>query len=222
MLAGLTGCETNGWLIDPQRTGYFETTPTAIPILTRIDVIEQAADTSVEYTQPTAEDLVPVQLEYRLASGDIVKVSIPQLVSAEQTDISTRVVDQAGRITLPIIGQVQAAGQTVPELENEIKRRLKDIITNPKAFVSVEEGRAYQFRVLGSVEQPGLFGLNKPDLRVLDALALARGAAPTTTRILITRQKSSDTTPDSAKSPSANPTTPSQPAGSGAAQVGSR
>ena len=32
--------------------------------------------------------------------------------------------------------------------------------------------------------------LNKPDLRVLDALALARGAAPTTTRILITRPKS--------------------------------
>ncbi len=217
VLAGLAGCETNGWLIDPQRTGYFETTPTAIPILSRIDVIEQASDATIEFSQPTAEDLVPVQLEYRLASGDIVKVSIPQLVSAEQTDISTRVVDQAGKITLPIIGQVQAGGRTIPELEGDIKDRLKGIITNPKAFVSVEEGRAYQFRVLGSVEQPGLFGLNKPDLRVLDALALARGAAPTTTRILITRAKAQESKQDAVGSTAAPAT--AAPTGAGEAPV---
>jgi polysaccharide biosynthesis/export protein len=188
-LAAMTACETNGWLIDPQRTGYFQTTPTAIPILTRIDVIEQAADTSIVYTQPSSEDLIPNQLEYKLAPGDVIRVSIPQLISADQTDISTRVIDQSGRISLPIIGQTPAAGLTVEQLEEDVKKRLAGIITNPKAFISVEEARAYQFRVLGSVEQPGLFALNKPDLRVLDALALARGAAPTTTRVLITRAK---------------------------------
>jgi len=145
-------------------------------------VIEQAADTSIVYTQPSAEDLIPNQLEYKLAAGDVIRVSIPQLISADQTDISTRVVDQSGRISLPIIGQMPAAGLTVEQLEEDVKKRLAGIITNPKAFISVEEARAYQFRVLGSVEQPGLFALNKPDLRVLDALALARGAAPTTTR----------------------------------------
>lgn len=188
-LAAMTACETNGWLIDPQRTGYFQTTPTAIPILTRIDVIEQAADTSIVYTQPSSEDLIPNQLEYKLAPGDVIRVSIPQLISADQTDISTRVIDQSGRISLPIIGQMPAAGLTVEQVEEDVKKRLAGIITNPKAFISVEEARAYQFRVLGSVEQPGLFALNKPDLRVLDALALARGAAPTTTRVLITRAK---------------------------------
>jgi len=188
-LAAMTACETNGWLIDPQRTGYFQTTPTAIPILTRIDVIEQAADTSIVYTQPSSEDLIPNQLEYKLAPGDVIRVSIPQLISADQTDISTRVIDQSGRISLPIIGQTPAAGLTVEQLEEDVKKRLAGVITNPKAFISVEEARAYQFRVLGSVEQPGLFALNKPDLRVLDALALARGAAPTTTRVLITRAK---------------------------------
>lgn len=188
-LAAMSACETNGWLIDPQRTGYFQTTPTAIPILTRIDVIEQAADTSIVYTQPSSEDLIPNQLEYKLAPGDVIRVSIPQLISADQTDISTRVIDQSGRISLPIIGQMPAAGLTVEQVEEDVKKRLAGIITNPKAFISVEEARAYQFRVLGSVEQPGLFALNKPDLRVLDALALARGAAPTTTRVLITRAK---------------------------------
>ena len=191
VLAAFAGCETKSYM-DPSRTGYFETTPTSIPILTRIDVIEQAADSSIEYTQPTPEDLVPNQLEYRLAPGDVMKVSIPQLISSTETDISTRVVDQAGKISLPIIGQVQAAGLTVQEIEKEIVTRLAGVITNPKAFISVEEARAYQFRILGSVEAPGLYALNKPDLRVLDALALARGAVPSTTRILVTRAKAND------------------------------
>ena len=191
VLAAFAGCETKSYM-DPSRTGYFETTPTSIPILSRIDVIEQAADSSIEYTQPTPEDLVPNQLEYRLAPGDVMKVSIPQLISSTETDISTRVVDQAGKISLPIIGQVQAAGLTVQEIEKEIVTRLAGVIRNPKAFISVEEARAYQFRILGSVEAPGLYALNKPDLRVLDALALARGAVPSTTRILVTRAKAND------------------------------
>ena len=141
VLGGLTGCETNGWLIDPQRTGYFQTTPTAIPILTRIDVIEQAADTSIVYTSPSAEDLVPNDLEYKLAPGDVIKVSIPQLISSDQTDISTRVIDQSGRISRPIIGQLPAAGLTVEQLEKGIVEKLGKLITNPKAFVSVEEAR---------------------------------------------------------------------------------
>ncbi len=182
------GCETDGF-IDPSRTGYFETTPTSIPILTRIDVIEQAADTSIEYTVPTPEDLVPNQLEYRLSPGDVVRVSIPQLISPQETDVSQRVIDQAGKISLPVIGRVLAAGVTVADLEATITGMLKNVITNPKVSISVEEARAYQFRVLGSVEAPGLFGLNKPDLRVLDALAMARGASPSTTRILVTRAK---------------------------------
>jgi hypothetical protein len=121
VLAAFAGCETKSYM-DPSRTGYFETTPTSIPILSRIDVIEQAADSSIEYTQPTPEDLVPNQLEYRLAPGDVMKVSIPQLISSTETDISTRVVDQAGKISLPIIGQVQAAGLTVQEIEKEIEK----------------------------------------------------------------------------------------------------
>ena len=222
-LAAMSACETNGWLIDPQRTGYFQTTPTAIPILTRIDVIEQAADTSIVYTQPSSEDLIPNQLEYKLAPGDVIRVSIPQLISADQTDISTRVIDQSGRISLPIIGQMPAAGLTVEQVEEDVKKRLAGIITNPKAFISVEEARAYQFRVLGSVEQPGLFALNKPDLRVLDALALARGAAPTTTRVLITRAKATSAQYENSftggGAPSTAPEAPTSPATGTAAPV---
>ena len=185
------GCETDSYM-DPSRTGYFETTPTAIPILSRIDVIEQAADTSVEYTAPGPDDLVPNTLEYKLAAGDVVQISIPQLVSASETEISERVIDTSGQVNLPVVGKVLAAGLTAEQLEEEIVKKLRPILSSPKAFVSIREARAYQFRIMGAVDSPGLYGLNKPDMRVLDAIAIARGASPSTTRVLITRTKGSD------------------------------
>ena len=183
----LNGCETDGFF-DPSRTGYFETTPSAIPILTRLDVIEQAID-GPEFVNPTPEDLKPGDLSYKFSPGDVLKIQIPSLMQTGQTEIAERVVDQTGDIQLPVINKVQAAGLTTEELQASIEKKLEGIIKNPKAFVSLQEGRAFQFRILGSVDQPGLYALNKPDLRLLDALATARGASASTTRIFITREK---------------------------------
>ena len=182
----LGGCETDSF-VDPSRTGYFETTPSAMPILNRIDVIEQASD-GPEFVNPTPADLKPGDLSYRFAPGDVLKVQIPSLMQTGQTEIAERVVDQTGDIQLPVINKVRAAGRTTEELQKSIEEKLQGIIKNPKAFVALTEGRAFQFRILGSVDQPGLYALNKPDLRLLDALATARGASSSTTRILVTRE----------------------------------
>ncbi|MFM7810087.1 MAG: polysaccharide biosynthesis/export family protein, partial [Planctomycetota bacterium] len=181
------GCETNGWLIDPQRTGYFQTTPTSIPILDRIDVIEQARDTHVVRRKPTNEDLLPKIIEYRFSPGDVIKVTIPRLLP-EQNNEREYSIGPDGSINLPLLGAVRAAGKTTTELEDEIKNGLAPVIRSATVSIQVIEARAYQYRVLGSVEAPGLYALNKPDMRLLDALATARGAAPTTTRILLTRK----------------------------------
>ena len=183
----LNGCETDGFF-DPSRTGYFETTPSAIPILTRLDVIEQAID-GPEYVNPSPDDLKPGDLSYKFSPGDVLKIQIPSLMQTGQTEIAERVVDQTGDIQLPVINKVQAAGLTTEDLQASIEKKLEGIIKNPKAFVSLQEGRAFQFRILGSVDQPGLYALNKPDLRLLDAVATARGASASTTRIFITREK---------------------------------
>lgn len=182
----LGGCEMDSF-VDPSRTGYFETTPSAMPILNRIDVIEQASD-GPEFVNPTPADLKPGDLSYRFAPGDVLKVQIPSLMQTGQTEIAERVVDQTGDIQLPVINKVRAAGRTTEELQKSIEEKLQGIIKNPKAFVALTEGRAFQFRILGSVDQPGLYALNKPDLRLLDALATARGASSSTTRILVTRE----------------------------------
>ena len=186
----LNGCETDGFF-DPSRTGYFETTPSAIPILTRLDVIEQAVD-GPEFVNPKPEDLKPGDLSYQFSPGDVLRIQIPSLMQTGQTEIAERVVDQTGDIQLPVINKVQAAGLTTEELQASIEKKLEGIIKNPKAFVSLQEGRAFQFRILGSVDQPGLYALNKPDLRLLDAIATARGASASTTRVFITREKIAD------------------------------
>ena len=184
-LSVLFGCETDSF-IDPSRTGYFETTPTAMPILTRIDVVEPV-DPGTEFVKVDPEMLKPSPATYTFSAGDVLQISIPSLMQTGQTEVADRIIDQSGDIQLPVINKVRAAGLTTEELQILIESRLKGVITNPQAFVALKEGRTFQYRVLGSVDQPGIFALTKPDFRLLDALATARGASVNTSRILITR-----------------------------------
>jgi len=186
----LAGCETDGF-VDPSRTGYFETTPSAMPILGRIDVIEQASD-QPEYISPNPDMLKPSDTAYRFAANDVLRISIPNLLASGQTEVSDRVVDQSGDIQMPVINKVRAAGLTTEELQKSIEGKLDGIITNPQVFIALEKGEAFQYRVLGSVDKPGIYALTKPDFRLMDALATAFGASVNTQRILITRTELED------------------------------
>ena len=181
----LAGCETDGFA-DPSRTGYFETTPSAMPILGRIDVIEQASD-QPEFISPNPDMLKPSETAYKFAANDVLRISIPNLLATGQTEVSDRVVDQSGDIQMPVINKVRAAGLTTEQLQKSIEGKLDGIITNPQVFIALEKGEAFQYRVLGSVDKPGIYALTKPDFRLMDALATAFGASVNTQRILITR-----------------------------------
>ena len=186
----LVGCETDGFA-DPSRTGYFETTPSAMPILGRIDVIEQASD-QPEYISPNPDMLKPSDKAYKFAANDVLRISIPNLLATGQTEVSDRVVDQSGDIQMPVINKVRAAGLTTEQLQKSIEGKLDGIITNPQVFIALEKGEAFQYRVLGSVDKPGIYALTKPDFRLMDALATAFGASVNTQRILITRTELED------------------------------
>ena len=185
-LSFLAGCETDGF-VDPSRTGYFETTPSAMPILGRIDVIEQASE-QPDFVKPDSADLKPSSEVYTFAAGDVLQISIPNLMQTGATEQADRIVDQSGYVQLPVIGKVLAAGLDTEQFEEAIVQKLKKVMGDgAKVFVMLKEGRSFQYRVLGSVDQPGIFGLTRPDFRLLDALATARGASVNTARILITR-----------------------------------
>jgi polysaccharide export outer membrane protein len=187
----MIGCEVDSFF-NPSVTGYYESTPSSMPILSRIDVIERETGFTPDVTKPTAEDLVPNELVYRVAPGDVVRVEIYELVSANQTDVSVRVIDQAGSIRLPTLGDIQAAGLTVDELQEDIIKRLTGLISDPLVTVVLEDGRSFQFTIYGAVAGTGLYALTRPDFRIMDALSLAGGTASTTQKIMIIREVAID------------------------------
>jgi polysaccharide export outer membrane protein len=79
-----------------------------------------------------------------------------------------------GRISLPLVGEVQAAGRTPLQLEKEIAEKLKEFITDPEVTVMVQQINSQKYNILGQVAKPGAYPLTL-STTVLDALANAGG-----------------------------------------------
>ncbi len=79
-----------------------------------------------------------------------------------------------GKISLPLIGEVTAAGRTPVQLEDDIAAKLGAYITNPDVTVIVEQINSHKFNILGRVTRPGSYPLSATTT-VLDAIALAAG-----------------------------------------------
>lgn len=79
-----------------------------------------------------------------------------------------------GKISLPLVGELQATGQTPRQLEKEIASKLRSYISEPEVTVIVQEIKSKRFNILGMVVRPGSFPLGS-SATVLDAIALAGG-----------------------------------------------
>lgn len=108
-------------------------------------------------------------LSYRLAMGDKVHIAVfnEENLSGDYT------VSPDGRITLPLAGPVNAAGRTVPELQEAVTSTLKNgFVQNPNVTVTATELRPYY--ILGEVNKPGKYSY-MPELTVMAAVATAEG-----------------------------------------------
>jgi polysaccharide export outer membrane protein len=116
---------------------------------------------------PGAVQLAP---DYRLGPGDKLRIEVykdPQVSQSLQ-------VRPDGKITLPLVGDIDAAGRTPEELRDTIANQLKEYITNPVVTVIVVEALASNVYVMGEVATPGPVLLHGPTT-VLQALAMAGG-----------------------------------------------
>ena len=93
----------------------------------------------------------------------------------KEPDISRSIpVRSDGKISLPLVGEVQASGRTPLKLEQDIAARLRSYISEPEVTVMVQQINSQKFNVLGQVNKPGSYVItNSPT--VLDAIALAGG-----------------------------------------------
>jgi polysaccharide export outer membrane protein len=110
--------------------------------------------------------------EYTINVGDLLSVQV-----WDQDKMSAKMrVRSDGRISLPFLNDVEAAGKTPVQLAGELENGLKSVIITPKVTVAVEESKppGISISVLGEVTKPGLQTLD-PGAGVAQALAAAGG-----------------------------------------------
>jgi polysaccharide biosynthesis/export protein len=120
-----------------------------------------------------AASMVPgasVPAGYRIGPEDILEIDV-----WSRPELSRKVpVRPDGRISLPLINDVQTSGLTPMELRDILLTRLAEYVTAPEVSVIVTEVRSFRVSVLGEVSRPGRFEL-KSQVRLVDALAMAGG-----------------------------------------------
>ena len=134
------------------------------------DKKEEAKDTKAPATQSAAGAEDP---SYRIGAQDLLRIDVWR----EDQLTRTVPVRPDGKVTLPLLNDVQAAGLTPMELANAIREELKKFITNPQVTVSVTEINSRRIYVNGEVNKSGAYQL-LPHMTVLQALSGSGGFTP--------------------------------------------
>jgi len=107
---------------------------------------------------------------YVIGANDVLSINV-----WKEPDVSRSVpVRSDGKISLPLVGELQASGQTPRQLEQEITKRLQNYISEPEVTVIVTDSKSQKVNILGMVARPGAYLLTS-STTVLDAIALAGG-----------------------------------------------
>jgi polysaccharide export outer membrane protein len=108
--------------------------------------------------------------EYIIGPEDVLDIVVWK--ETQLSKVST--VRPDGKISLPLIGDIQASGLTPLALQNDITKRLSDFKQSPEVSVIVQQVNSYNVYVAGEVTHPGKYKLNTPTT-VLQAISLAGG-----------------------------------------------
>jgi polysaccharide export outer membrane protein len=107
---------------------------------------------------------------YVIGENDILEVDV-----WKDKEISRTVpVRPDGKISLPLVGEIQASGMTPLQLQEDIAHRLKNFLENPGVTVIVSDPRSHHFNVVGQIAKPGTYPLSQ-SMTVLDAISAAGG-----------------------------------------------
>lgn len=132
-----------------------------------------AAATPMATSLPPPDDQnVVSQTEYVIGPLDRISVSVFQVPDLTMKDVQ---VDTTGRITMPLVGDVLAAGKTANQLGADIAQRLgAGYLQSPQVTVTVETTANQKVTVEGAVMQPGVFQITGP-MTLLQTIAMAHG-----------------------------------------------
>jgi polysaccharide export outer membrane protein len=118
-----------------------------------------------------------VSADYRLGAEDLLEITIFNIPEGGEGPIPRRLevrLSQEGLITLPLLGDILAAGLSTAALEQSLRKRYDEFLHNPQVGVQVKEYRGQQVSVMGAVGRPGMYQLTGPRT-LTDLLSMAGG-----------------------------------------------
>ncbi len=135
---------------------------------TRAQDTEQQSSTEAKAKAPATADP-----NYVIGPQDVLDIDV-----WKETELTRSVpVRPDGKISLPLLNDVQAAGLTPTQLSEEITTELKKFITDPQVTVIVTQINSQRVYILGEMTRPGAYPL-LPGMTVLQALSSAGGFTP--------------------------------------------
>ena len=143
-------------------------------ILSLVTLLPAAGAQPVSQQQKPAESTTASETRpeplYVIQPNDILEIFV-----WKEPELTRKVlVRPDGRISFPLVQDMQASGISPGELRDKIEVRLKEYLTAPTVTVIVEAIQSYRIYVVGKVQRPGALIVEKP-VTVLQALALAGG-----------------------------------------------
>ena len=119
---------------------------------------------------PMTGATAPISSAYVIGPGDILSITV------WKNDTLSRVVPVRpdGKISMPLLHDIQASGLTSMQLRDKISTALAEFMPNPEVTVSVSDVRSLRVSILGEVVKPGVLEL-RGETTILEALAMAGG-----------------------------------------------
>ena len=134
-----------------------------------------------------ADAVIPAEDgDYKIGPEDVLDISV-----WKNPELSRTVpVRPDGKVSLPLVNDIQAAGLTPSRLRQELTRRLSEYVPSPEVAVIVREVHSGKVSVVGQVRSPGRYEVRSP-ATVLELIALAQGFTDFASRdrIVVLRQQ---------------------------------
>lgn len=172
-----SGCGNKFW--DPTQIGRMRPVPAVNVILDSLGVAEETPVAWEGAEEPLPIDLVVTDSDYALRAGDLVRITIFDLLREGATYVTDHLVTETGKISVPEVGVIQAAGLTERQLEDKMKNILSpSILKQPSVSVALINSQQRAFSILGDgVRFPSRYPIPRYGFRLADALATAGGSS---------------------------------------------
>jgi len=119
---------------------------------------------------PMTGAVAPITSDYVIGPGDVLQITVWK----NDTLSRSLPVRPDGKISMPLLHDVQAAGLTAMQLRDKIATALGEFMPNPEVAVSVTDVRSMRISILGEVAKPGVLEL-RGQTTILEAIAMAGG-----------------------------------------------